>query len=85
MILRACAKSGAEEWVCPDCGRRLLVKWPPGFERILLEHGDDSAVHVGAKGGVRMTGVEVKPYPGLSGEARQWLTDNGIDWDGTPA
>jgi hypothetical protein len=34
-----------------------------------------------------MTGIEVSPstHPGLSSEARQWLTDNGIDWDGTPA
>jgi hypothetical protein len=85
MVLNGRAKSGAEEWVCPDCGRRVLVRWPPDFERLVLEHGDDSVVHVGAKGGVRMAGVEVKPHPGLSGEARQWLNDNGIDWDGTPA
>jgi hypothetical protein len=87
MILNGRAEAGAEEWVCPACGRRVLVRWPPDFERLILEYGDDSAVHVGSKGGVRMTGLEVNPLPSpdLSGEARRWLANNGIDWDGTPA
>ncbi|MGE5292344.1 MAG: hypothetical protein ACM3ML_35190 [Micromonosporaceae bacterium] len=87
MILNGCAESGAEEWVCPDCGRRVLLRWPPDFERLVLEHGDDTAVHVGGKGGVRMGGVEVTlaPATDLPSEARQWLRDNGIDWDGTSA
>jgi hypothetical protein len=63
MVLNGRAESGAEEWVCPDCGRRVLMRWPPDYERLILEHGDDQAVHVGAKGGVRMTGVEVNPSP----------------------
>ena len=87
MILNGHAESGEEEWVCPDCGRRVLLRWPPDFERLILEYGDDEAVHVGAKGGVRMTGLEVNPSPSpdLSSETRQWLSNNGIDWDGTPA
>jgi hypothetical protein len=34
-----------------------------------------------------MTGLEVNPSPfsGLSNEARQWLSGNGIAWDGTSA
>jgi hypothetical protein len=87
MIRNGCAESGAEEWACPDCGRRVRLRWPPDFQRLILEHGDESAIHVGAKGGVRMTGVEVNPSPppDLSSEARHWLSNNGIDWDGTPA
>ena len=86
MVLNGRAESGTEEWVCPDCGRRVLLRWPPNFERLIVEYGDDGAVHVGAKGGVRMGGVEVNPSlaPDLSSEARQWLSRNGIDWDGTP-
>jgi hypothetical protein len=87
MVLAERTESGAEEWVCHTCGRRMLMRWPPDFERVILEYGDDRAVHVGAKGGVRMTGLEVNPSPAsdLSSEARQWLRNNGIDWDGTPA
>jgi hypothetical protein len=87
MVLAERTESGAEEWVCPTCGRRVLMRWPPDFERLILEHGDERAVHVGAKGGVRMTGLGVNPTPSpdLSSEARQWLSNNGIDWDGTPA
>jgi hypothetical protein len=87
MILNGRAESGTEEWVCPDCGRRVLLRWPPEFERLVVEPGDGRAVHIGAKGGVRMTGLDVNPSPshGLSSEVRQWLSNNGIDWDGTPA
>lgn len=87
MVLNGRAESGQEEWVCPDCGRRVLLRWPPDYERLILEYGDDNAVHVGAKGGVRMTGPDVHPSPSpdLSSETRQWLSDSGIDWDGTPA
>ena len=87
MVLNGCAESGAEEWACPDCGRRVLLRWRPDFERLILEYGDDRAVHVGAKGSVRMTGLEVNPSPSpdVSSEVRQWLSDNGIEWDGTPA
>jgi hypothetical protein len=86
MILNGCEESGAEEWVCPDCGRRVLLRWPPDFERLIVEHGDDRAVHVGGKGGVQMGGTEVSPSRAsdLSSEARQWLSTNGIDWDGMP-
>jgi hypothetical protein len=86
MILNGCAESGAEEWACPDCGRRVLLRWPPEYERLVLEHGDETAIHVGGKGGVQIGGLEVSaPVPGLSSEAREWLSNNGIDWDGTPA
>ena len=63
MVLAERTESGAEEWVCPTCGRRMVMRWPPNFERLILEHGDDRAVHIGAKGGVRMTGLEVNPSP----------------------
>jgi len=85
MILQGRTESGAEEWTCPDCERRLLLRWSPDFQRLILERGDNMAVHVGSKGGVRMTRIEVNPSPSpdFSGEVRQWLADNGIDWDGT--
>jgi hypothetical protein len=43
--------SGAQEWRCPTCGRRLLMQWPPSFEKQVLEPGDTNAFHTGGKVG----------------------------------
>lgn len=87
MILTGSAESGAEEWICPSCGRRMLLRWPPDYEKLVLEHGDDTAVHVGGKGGLRMGQVAVAPAPvaDVPTAERQWLHDIGIDWDGESA
>ncbi|WP_035801057.1 hypothetical protein [Kitasatospora mediocidica] len=39
--------SGAEEWACPTCGRRVALAGPPKPGLTVLEAGDESAVHVG--------------------------------------
>ena len=87
MILTGSAESGAEEWACPSCGRRMLLRWPPDYEKLVLEHGDDTAVHVGGKGGLRMGQAVVAPAPttDVPTAERQWLHDIGIDWDGESA
>jgi hypothetical protein len=77
------AAEQAEEWTCPRCGRRLLLRWPPHLEKLVLEQGDVTAIHVGGKGGVRAGGITAAPLP--PGVDRQWLLDHGIDWDGPPA
>ncbi len=46
--------SGAEEWHCPTCGRRFLMQWPPAYSKIILQPGDEYAIHTGGKGGVAM-------------------------------
>ena len=52
--------SGAEEWHCPTCGRRFLMTWPPSYKRIILEPGDELALHNGGKGGLQITGAQLK-------------------------
>ncbi|MCM4078851.1 hypothetical protein [Paractinoplanes hotanensis] len=47
MMVVKSGETGAEEWNCPSCGRRLLLRWPPRFERIVLHPGDDRVIHVG--------------------------------------
>ncbi len=54
MILEESHPSGADEWYCPTCGRRLLMNYGPEFKKTVLEAGDEYAVHSGGKGGVRM-------------------------------
>jgi hypothetical protein len=68
LVLEKTHATGAEEWYCPTCGRRLLMFWPPEYKKIVLEPGDDYAVHTGAKGGLRMGAPETiqngDPYAG---------------------
>ncbi len=54
MVLEKSHEFGAEEWFCPVCGRRFLLQWPPNYQRIILEQGDNNAVHSGGKGGLNM-------------------------------
>lgn len=42
--------SGAEEWVCPTCARRFIIQWPPNYQKIVLEAGDEYAFHSCHKG-----------------------------------
>lgn len=55
--------SGAEEWYCPTCGRRFLMRWPPSYSKIVLEPGDEYAIHSGGKGGVAMATAELAQAP----------------------
>ena len=61
MRLERTHDSGAEEWFCPVCGRRFLMQWPPNYKKIILEAGDEYALHSGAKGGFQMNNMEIKP------------------------
>jgi hypothetical protein len=73
---------GVEEWSCTRCARRLLLRRPPEFEKVVLERGDEWAMHVGATGGLRLGPVEAHPAgPGdLPAQDRGWLADHGIEW-----
>ncbi len=59
MVLEKIHESGAEEWFCPVCGRRFLMQWPPNYSRIVLEPGDETAIHSGGKGNLH-THTEVQ-------------------------
>jgi hypothetical protein len=80
MILDKTHSSGAEEWNCPSCGRRLLVHWEPTFKKIVLEAGDDFSVHSGGKGGLRMGHTQVSPVndPASAGTPPTPLEDSRL-------
>jgi hypothetical protein len=42
--------SGAEEWLCPVCGRRFVIQWTPEYQRVVLEIGDETAIHNTGRG-----------------------------------
>jgi hypothetical protein len=79
MILVRTQPSGADEWHCPSCGRRLLMVPPPDFQKIVLTPGDEHVIHIGGKGRIPRT-----PSPPDDDRAwRDWLYSIGIDWDGS--
>lgn len=44
--------SGDELWRCPTCGRQFLLSYPPAYKKIILDAGDESAIHSGGTGGL---------------------------------
>lgn len=61
MVLQMTHESGAEEWYCPTCGRRILMFWPPEYKKIILEVGDEYAIHSGGKG-LEADPLQLDPY-----------------------
>lgn len=59
MYLVATRPSGEEEWRCPTCGRRFLLRWPPAYQKTIIDPGDEYAIHSGSKGDLRMGGFDV--------------------------
>ena len=60
MILEKTHSSGEEEWYCPTCERRLLLTMPPNYRKIILNTGDEFAIHSGSKGGLRMGSIQIR-------------------------
>jgi hypothetical protein len=86
MVHEGTDTSGMEEWRCPVCGRHFIVRWPPDYQRLVLAEGDENATHVGTRGEVGFSGVQVVPTAGPDEDQwRRWLRDHGIDWDGRDA
>ncbi len=87
MVLDGGTESGAELWVCLSCDRRMLLRWPPHYEKLVLEPGDEASDHVGSKGGLRVNAAAPAPQAPreVPDSGRQWLREHGIDWDGAPS
>ena len=50
MVLVHTHSSGEEEWLCPVCGRRMMIRWSPTYKRTSLDAGDPLALHSASKG-----------------------------------
>ena len=60
MVLETTHASGAEEWYCPTCGRRMTITWQP-WKKIILEPGDIHAAHGGSKGILKIGALRISP------------------------
>jgi DNA-directed RNA polymerase subunit RPC12/RpoP len=91
MVIEEEQRSGADLWVCPRCGRRVVMRPPPDYAKVVLVPGDEYAIHVGGKGGVRVGRLEViraEESPAMKApdiDWRRWLEDHDIAWDGPAA
>lgn len=76
MILDKTHDSEAEEWYCPVCNRRYLIQWLPEFKQIVLETGNEFALHNGSKGGLKIQASQAmqenEPTPDTDPGLRQW-------------
>ena len=87
MVLEGTQPSGADEWSCPVCGRRLVMRPPPRYQKVVLERGDESAIHVGGKGGIEVGGFAATSVTNdrAAEDERDWLDSIGVDWEGPAA
>jgi len=53
-------EDGSQEWLCPTCGRRFIMQWPPNYRRVVLDAGDENVVHTGGTKGVVMGSMEIE-------------------------
>lgn len=51
--------SGVEEWYCPHCDRRMVMQWMP-YKKMILEDGDNYALHSAYKGDFQLMSAEVE-------------------------
>ena len=77
MILEITRETGEEEWFCPECGRRLLLQWPPNYKKTVIETGDEFAMHNASKGGLKIGSPRISQEPLLSSEDEERLEQWG--------
>ena len=62
MILEKIYPTGAQEWFCEGCSRRLLIQLEPIFNFMVLTIGDDSVPHTRSSGAAPIEGIEKIVY-----------------------
>jgi hypothetical protein len=50
------SRDGFDLFECPLCGRRVALRWPPNYKKIVLVDGE-LVVHSFAQGGLQMNAI----------------------------
>jgi hypothetical protein len=81
MVLDKVLPMGAEEWYCPTCGRRFLMQWPPTYSKVILNAGDETAIHSGCKGSLTLSGPKVaQAEQAALSKGEQEMLSPWLDW-----
>jgi hypothetical protein len=75
MQLQQSFSSGAQEWLCATCNRRVVVEHGANRVKIVaLDRGDEQAIHTTGSGGLRIATTQVREADGSSDPDRSgWL------------
>ena len=71
MTLTMTHATGAQEYYCGACGRRVLITWQP-WSKIVLSQGDEHAAHSGGTGGVTIGAPVLDPTDVDGPDATAW-------------
>jgi hypothetical protein len=80
LVLTGPTEYGVGEWLCHDCGRRVLVRFSPGFNRIVLAPGKDNIMHKASHAGKSIINMPKACDPFLTDLDGEWLNGNGMAW-----
>lgn len=64
MVLEKTHPSGAQEWYCPTCGRRIRLQYHAAEDRLDVETvqvGNQLVPHFGSQGGLRIKKPATNP------------------------
>lgn len=73
MVLEKTHPSGAEEWCCPICGRRMTITWHP-WRKVVLEPGNIYVAHTGSK-----TSLQLNPLANMQNSDSASRTDSTLE------
>jgi hypothetical protein len=79
MIFEKRHLSGADEWFCPTCGRRMLISWDPKFRRTVLDAGDADVTHGGFRINIPVVGNLAFPF--VEGPSDEYFETNELEID----
>jgi hypothetical protein len=75
MQLQQSFPSGAQEWSCATCGRRVVIEHAANRVKIVaLARGDEHAIHATSSGGLRVAASQAREAEDFRGPDRSgWL------------
>jgi hypothetical protein len=71
MNLQQSFPSGAQEWLCTTCNRRVVIEHGANRVKIIaLDRGDEHAIHSTSTGGLRIAASDAREFDGSQGPDR---------------